>query len=165
MKFALVHDAAIVQFVGSAAECFPVADPLTWQDVPDDTTTRDTYVNGAVLKAPVPGVDLKAYIADARYNFEVGGIVSQSFGPLLTDRATQSMLARTIQSIDLGIIAAPINFKAPSGFVQLDRAALVAISTEVAAHVQTAFGKEAQLLAGVDSGSITTTTQIDAAFS
>jgi DNA primase len=29
---------------------FPVAKPLRWVEVPDDTTTQDTFVNGKVIK-------------------------------------------------------------------------------------------------------------------
>lgn len=110
-----------------------------------------------------PAVDLYAYAAAKRYSVETGGIVSGMFGPLLTDRATQSALGRTIQSIDIGIVAAPIKFKAASGFAMLDRSALVAISTVVAAHVQAAFSIEGDVVAAIDAGTITTTVQIDAA--
>ena len=108
--------------------------------------------------------ELVAYAAAKRYEVEVGGFVSGTFGPLATDRSTQAMLGRTIQSIDLGIVSAPIRFKAPSGFFLLDRAALVAISTEVAAHVQSAFDTEATVAAAIASGTTTTTAAIDAAF-
>ena len=33
---------------------FPVHDGLTWVDVADDTTTQDTYVDGAVVKYQYP---------------------------------------------------------------------------------------------------------------
>lgn len=37
-----------------AAEDFPVAAPLRWVDVPDDTTPLDTWDGTAVVKAAVP---------------------------------------------------------------------------------------------------------------
>jgi len=57
MKKALIQETRICEF---GAE-FPVGDELKWVDVPDDTTTRDTYVDGAVVKyvAPVPTVQSK----------------------------------------------------------------------------------------------------------
>jgi|GEM_PF-4639310 len=51
MKKALTKDARILDVV---AEEFPVHPDLIWVDVPDDTTTRDTYVAGAVAKEPAP---------------------------------------------------------------------------------------------------------------
>lgn len=91
-------------------------------------------------------------------------MVSQTFGQLYTDRDTRALVAQSIQSIDLGIVLAPINWKAPSGFTQLDRAALIAISTEVAAFVQATFDKEAEVDSKIDDGTITTKAEIDAAF-
>lgn len=119
-------------------------------------------VTAKMSEGPSPA-ELRAHAAVRRYDVETGGIVSGTFGPMLTDRATQSMLASTIQSIDLGIVSTPINFKAPSGFVGLDRAALVAISTEIAAHVQAAFNTEATVVAAIEAGTITTRAEIDAA--
>ena len=57
MKKALVHKNRICQF---GAE-FPVSSELEWVDVPDDTTTEDTYVDGSVVKyvVPVPTVQSK----------------------------------------------------------------------------------------------------------
>ena len=96
---------------------------------------------------------------------EVEGIVSKTYGPLLTDRDTRAIIGQTIQSIDLGIVQAPVNFKTGNGFVPLDRAAFVAIATEIAAHVQSTFDKEGQIDAKINDGTITTKAEIDAAFS
>lgn len=120
---------------------------------------RDAFASGAFSKS-----ELTALVANARWHAETGGMVSATFGPLLTDRETQSMLARTIQSIDLGLVTEPIKFKSPSGFVDLDRAALVAISGEVSLHVQAAFDTEAQVMADIDAGTVTAPEQITAAF-
>ena len=37
---------------------FPVHESLVWVDVPDDTTTQDTYENGAVVKYVEPSPTL-----------------------------------------------------------------------------------------------------------
>ena len=50
MKKALVHETRICQF----GEVFPVHESLTWVDVADDTTEKDTYVDGAVVKYVEP---------------------------------------------------------------------------------------------------------------
>ena len=51
---ALIEGTRVAQL---ASETFPVAAPLIWAGVPDDTTLQDTFVNGAVVKyvAPTPG--------------------------------------------------------------------------------------------------------------
>ena len=49
MKRALIQGIRIKQVVAVADE-FPVHPSLIWVDVADDTTTQDTYVNGAVVK-------------------------------------------------------------------------------------------------------------------
>lgn len=46
MKKALIDGARICQL---SAETFPVAKPLQWVDVPDETTERDKYIDGAVV--------------------------------------------------------------------------------------------------------------------
>jgi len=47
MKRALIQGTRICEI---ADVSFPVAAGLTWVDVPNDTTTQDTYENGAVVK-------------------------------------------------------------------------------------------------------------------
>lgn len=133
----------------------------------DDLTgwTDETY---ALVPYTPPVVaptkqELKDYTAAKRYVIETSGLISQTFGPLLTDRATQNTLASTIQSIDLGIVTPPINFKAPSGFASLDRSTLVAIATVVGAHVQAAFNTEMTVVAEIEAETIATFAEIDAA--
>ena len=57
MKKALVQGTRICQF----GTPFPVHEDLKWVDVADDTTTQDTFVDGAVVKyvEPVPTVQSK----------------------------------------------------------------------------------------------------------
>lgn len=116
------------------------------------------------LPGPLTKEQLTAYAAAKRYDKEIGGMVSQTFGHLFTDRDTRALIAQTIQSIDLGIVQAPINWKTPGGFTSLDRAAFIAISTEVAAFVQATFDTEAEIDGQIADGTITTKSEIDAAF-
>jgi hypothetical protein len=127
-------------------------------------------VNGVItqvidLVQPLPPTkqQLLDYAAAKRFDLEVGGIVSETYGPLPTDRDTRAIVGQTIQSIDLGIVTAPVNFKTPQGFVPLDRAAFVAIATEMADHVQSTFDKEGQVDAQIQAGTITTKAAVDAA--
>ena len=50
MKKALVHKTRICEF----GTPFPVHESLTWVDVADDTTEKDTYVDDAVVKYVEP---------------------------------------------------------------------------------------------------------------
>jgi hypothetical protein len=80
-----------------------------------------------------------------------------------TDEASRAAVAQAIQSIDLGIAAAPINWRLPSGFVPLSRADLVSLAAAMAANVQACFELQAQLLDQIALGQITAEAQIDAA--
>ncbi len=51
MKRALIQGTRICEV---ADVSFPVAPDLQWVDVADDTTTQDTYENGAVVKYAAP---------------------------------------------------------------------------------------------------------------
>lgn len=51
MKRALIQGTRICEIADAD---FPVAEGLIWVDVADDTTTQDTYENGAVVKYAPP---------------------------------------------------------------------------------------------------------------
>ena len=51
MKKALIFGTRIAQIADAE---FLVHPDLKWVDVPDSTTTQDTFVSGAVIKAPPP---------------------------------------------------------------------------------------------------------------
>ncbi|MDB5610662.1 MAG: hypothetical protein JWP25_7562 [Bradyrhizobium sp.] len=108
---------------------------------------------------------LTKYAAVRRLAKEVGGFVDPAFGSLSTDRDTRAIVGQSIQSIDLGIVAEPVNFKIPSGFASLTRADFIAIAKVTAAFVQSTFDLEATVTRDINSGTITTNAQIDAAFS
>jgi len=57
MKRALVQGTRICEFVATVADQFPVHESMVWVNVPNNTTTQDTYENGMVVKYvdPVPG--------------------------------------------------------------------------------------------------------------
>lgn len=53
MKLALIQGTRICEV---ADVSFPVAPSLQWVDVADDTTTKDTYVDGTVVKYAAPAL-------------------------------------------------------------------------------------------------------------
>lgn len=125
--------------------------------IPPEQAIEQAELTGDALKAA-----LRAHAAAKRWQVEVGGMVSNTFGAMPTDRETRGLLGDIIQSIDLGITTAPIRFKSAAGFVSLDRAALVAMAAEIAEHVQDAFDAEDAIVADIESETITTTAEIDA---
>jgi hypothetical protein len=81
-----------------------------------------------------------AALAAYRYAKETGGItVSGSI--IKTDRESQSLIAGAKIYSDLNPDVL-IDWKAESGWVQINRAAILAISQAVAAHVQACFSRE-----------------------
>lgn len=123
----------------------------------------DDHADVVACRNPPP--DLNAYLADKRYRVETGGIVvpGDALMTCWTDRATQGMLARTVQLLDKGMLTEPVKVKIPGGFTNLTRMQVEAISAAVAIHVQACFNIEADLAEKIASGLITTTAEIDAA--
>lgn len=111
---------------------------------------------------PAPTVNLAEYAADRRFGVETGGVIVNGVA-VATDRDSQAMISGAYAYIQKRPTSA-IKFKASSGFVTLDAATVEAIALAVGDHVQACFAKEAEVLAGVAGGSITSTAQIDAAF-
>ena len=93
------------------------------------------------LKDPV------ALLADERWKKETGGITLPSGAAIQTDREAQSQISATIAAIDLGIVAAPVAWKAKTGWLELTRDELVAVAAAVADHVNKCFRTEAAVLA------------------
>lgn len=92
----------------------------------------------------------KAELAALRYEKEIGGV--SVFGTVVaTDRPSQAMLTGAKASLDAGFITGPIDWKAESGFVQIDATTLGAIAEAVAVHIQACFTNEAALAAQIDA--------------
>ncbi|CAD5276532.1 conserved hypothetical protein [Bosea sp. 62] len=125
-------------------------------------------LDAALTAGPV--VDLIAYLKELRWRREVGGVTVEVGGaPVLVstargdDRAT---LHATLTAITMGLRAdgATYNFvdgrpRAVSN-ADMQVAILAALS-----HVQAAFDLEMALTVEIEAGTITTTAQLDAAFS
>lgn len=103
-----------------------------------------------------------AYAADARWRRETGGIVVAG-AAIATDRQSQAMISGAHAFVQANP-AAIIRWKSPAGFVTLDAATVTAIALAVGAHVQACFAAEADVLAAIAAGTVTTTAEIDAVF-
>lgn len=123
----------------------------------------DNHADVLAFRNPPP--DLNAYLADKRFRVETGGIVIPGDPPMpcWTDRATQSMLGRVLDSIDRSFVTAPLNIKTPAGASAMSAEQISGIAALVAQHVQQCFDIEASLSAQIALGNITTTGEIDAA--
>lgn len=111
-----------------------------------------------------PPVNLKSYLATARYNKEVGGTLWNGY-PVATDRESQSKIIGVIVSINAGLRADPSIWKFKDGvFRSVTNAEFIALAGTVAAFIQGCFDLEASTLEEIENNNITTTAQIDAIF-
>lgn len=114
-------------------------------------------------EASHPGMTLQEYAAAKRWEKEVGGIEINGLTVATEDRSkTMISGARVAAMANPHFTTA---WKGSGGeFVPLDANAVIAISDAVLAHVSNCFAAEAQVLASIEAGAITTVEQIDAAF-
>ncbi|GAA5542594.1 DUF4376 domain-containing protein [Ochrobactrum soli] len=121
-----------------------------------------------VLGSPPPisstGMSLQDYAAAKRWEREVGGTVWNGW-PVLSDRKSQSKIIAEAVAIEKceRVDGDPWKF-ADGGFRPLTNEQMDDLAAAVRLHVRNSYGIEAQLLAAIASGSITTQAQIDAAF-
>lgn len=127
------------------------------QNPPEVLVQQDPPLTGDGLKAA-----LKAYAASVRYARETGGM-SINGAAIPTDRETQSKLQGAVLAFQTGALQGTIDWKAESGWLQLDQAAVTAIASAVAAHVQACFSWEKAISEQIDAEEITTKAEIDAA--
>lgn len=126
-----------------------------------DHTPTDAEI-AAALATVTPDVDrLRAHAAAKRWMVETGGIVVDG-ATIDTSRESQALI-NGAHAYAQAQPSAEIRFKAASGWVTLDAAAITTIAMAVAAHVQAAFAVEAEVDAAIVDGTITTTAAIDAA--
>jgi hypothetical protein len=137
--------------------------PTSW---PTDTAGNqtDTDLQWVFDNAGVSiYVDLKSYAENARFLKETGGIIVGGVS-VSTDRDSQAMIANAYAYVTANGVAS-VSYKATSGFVTLDAATLKAVALAVGAHVQACFAAEAAVVAGIASGTIKTTADVDAVIS
>lgn len=131
--------------------------------IPQPEPEPETQSPEAQQPEPEP-VDLKVYAGKVRKTIEEQDVVLPSGVAVQSDTESQGKIAQTILSIDLGLISQPVNWKSSSGFVLLTRADLITVGTAVAQHVQRSFNAEMAVVMQIDAGTVTTATEVDAAF-
>ena len=90
-----------------------------------------------------------ARLADLRWPRETGGLVLPDGSRIATSREAQATLTGAIQLVAAGVLAEPVAWKTAEGWIELDRAGLMAVAAAVAAHVQACFAAERAVLAQV----------------
>lgn len=111
-----------------------------------------------------PGMTLQEYAAAKRWEREVGGTVWNGW-PVLSDRESQSKIIAEALAIEKGERADGDPWKFADGeFRPLTNEQMDDLAAAVRLHVRNSYGIEAQVLAAIEAGSITTEAQIDAAF-
>lgn len=110
-----------------------------------------------------PG-QLKAYLANLRWEFEVAGALWNGF-PVASDRDSQSKLMAESLRIMLGQRSEPASWKFLDGvFREVSNTDFPALAAAVAEHVAEAFATEEAVLARIESGELTTEDEINTAF-
>lgn len=104
---------------------------------------------------------LRAYAINKRWRVEIGGTTVNSI-PVPTDDRAKLLLLGAANSMADGS-SAPLVINGVN-YGTLTKAQFQAINTAIVAHVQNTVTTLASVLASIDSGTITTTTQIDEAF-
>lgn len=111
---------------------------------------------------PVDQAALLAYAADRRWRCETGGIVVGGV-PVATDDRSKVMImgARIKADADASY---ELRWKGADGaFLLIGAGQIIAISNAVLAHVDACFAVEADVVAGIEAGTVSTFAQIDAA--
>ncbi|WP_276200279.1 DUF4376 domain-containing protein [Chelatococcus sp. XZ-Ab1] len=130
--------------------------------VDDDGIPRESF---ELEDAPQPEPPtLAEYAARRRWQVEIGG-TTWSGWPIHTDRGSQSKITSEAFAALAGLREEPAPWKFADGqFRPLSNADVIDMAQAARNHVVASFGIEAEILAGIAAGTITTTEQIDAAF-
>jgi len=116
-----------------------------------------------VADVVVVTVDLKAYAAFVRYAKEIGGMEVGGVH-VATDETSQAKLTGAYLKASRDATFTT-DWKGTDGtFTSLDADSIIALGDAVLAHVAACFAAEKMVAAEIDTGSITTVTQVDAAF-
>jgi hypothetical protein len=113
-------------------------------------------------------IDLTAYTANARYNRASGGVVVTSLGgsvPFLSDPQSRNTVNSAYDFMTQKGTGYTVHWKLSDGsFVVLNTTQMTLLMNDMATFVQSCFACEANTVASINGGTITTQAQIDAAF-
>lgn len=132
----------------------------------EDARVGDEWDGEKLVQPPPPPPskeDLIAYAAGKRWAVETSGIVVNGT-VVRTDEKSQAKIAGAVQLLDADPTLTQVDWEAqPGQWVALDAASLRAVGIAVGRHVQAAFSTLRLVQEGIQSETITTYAQIDAA--
>jgi hypothetical protein len=117
-----------------------------------------------IMSEQYPPGTLNTYTAFKRWQKEQGGITLSSGMPIKTDDRAQAKITGVfVAAQEKPDMVTP--WHAPDGSVhQLDASQVVAMNNELLTHINNCFAISADVLAGIEAGTVTTREEIDAAF-
>lgn len=117
----------------------------------------------AIFASEYPAGMLETYAAAKRYAVETGGITVNGMAVATDDRSKQMLMgARIAADADASFTTSWVG--ADGAVVPLTAAQIIALSNAVLAHVNACFATFASVKAGINAGTFTTISAIDAAF-
>lgn len=108
--------------------------------------------------------ELKDYAAAVRWAKEQGGLTLNGMG-IKTDTEARVKVRELRDNMTAGALSDPFYFKATTGWVQLNLAAVNGVYAAIVKHVAATFATERTVSLAIDAGTITTTAAVDAEFS
>ncbi len=147
-----------------------IVDDVTRATIPSDPANADyaaLIASGAQIAPYVPPpVDLAAYAADKRWKVASGGLAVTVPGlgtmTLPSDDVAYSRLKGAAQDMAAGIIAEPITIVIGQTAFAANQATAEALYAAISRHWQACYAVQGAVVAAIQSGTITATTQIDA---
>jgi hypothetical protein len=134
----------------------------TRQALPDWMFNADSFIQPS--EDTYSKEQLKAYSDDKRWQKEQGGITATAGFPIRTnDRAQAKITGLYAASKEAPGVVTPYH-AADGSIQQLDAAGMYALNSDLLTHINNCFEVSADVHGEIDTGTITTLEQIDAAF-
>lgn len=166
MKGALVSGGRVVNVIEYTGD-YPVPPGATLVPCDDAQVVEvgQLYDDSRGFTAPQAGVDeLASHAANLRWRKETGGTTWNGY-PVHTDRESQAKLNAAYVMARDGLWADGAGWKFADGlFRPLTATEAQDLAKTVSAHVQGCYAVEAQVLAEIEAGTITTREEVEAAF-
>ncbi|MCG7622291.1 DUF4376 domain-containing protein [Epibacterium sp. Ofav1-8] len=105
-----------------------------------------------------------ADLADLRWKRTLAGVTLPGGLHMPGDETTRLALSGAVSALDQGMIAAPVAWKTPAGFVELTQEEIKVAAAAVVQHVQACFAAEAVVAAQVAASADPAGLDVEAAF-
>lgn len=103
-------------------------------------------------------------LADIRWKRSVAGVALPGGLHMPGDETTRLALSGAVSALHQGMIAAPVAWKTPAGFVELTQSQIEAAAAAVVQHVQACFAAEARVAAQIEASADPAGFDVQAAF-